>query len=69
MTQLEDLKHRHEGMMRSADERIREEKMVQEKLRAEIVTNQTQISGLTQMLQEAQVIPDSDWLTQDNNGF
>ena len=48
--------------MRSADERIREEKMVQEKLRAEIVSNQTQISGLTQMLQEAQVIPDSDWL-------
>ena len=67
MTQLEDLKHRHEGMMRSADERIREEKMVQEKLRAEIVSNQTQISGLTQMLQEAQVILDSDWLTQDND--
>ena len=64
---MEDLKHRHEEMMRSADERIREEKMVQEKLRAEIVSNQTQISGLTQMLQEAQVILDSDWLTQDND--
>ena len=51
MTQLEDVKLRHEALLRNADERIREEKMAQEKLKAEIVTNQTQITGLTQMLQ------------------
>ena len=53
---MEDVKHRHEEMLRNADERIREEKMVQEKLRAEIMTNQTQIAGLTQMLEQAQAV-------------
>ena len=48
---MEDVKLRHEALLRNADERIREEKMAQEKLKAEIVTNQTQITGLTQMLQ------------------
>ena len=48
---MEDVKLRHEALLRNADERIREEKMAQDKLKAEIVTNQTQITGLTQMLQ------------------
>ena len=48
---MEDVKLRHEALLRTADERIREEKLAQEKLKAEIVTNQTQIAGLTQMLQ------------------
>ena len=51
MTQLEEVRARQEGMMRTAEDRIREERSVQDKLRAEIVTNQTQIAGLTAMLQ------------------
>ena len=56
MTQLEEVKVRHEAMLRAADERIREERAAAEKLRAEIGSNQTQISGLTAMLQEAQAV-------------
>jgi len=56
VTQLEDQKLRHEEMLRNSDERIREERMIQEKLRAEVSTNQTQIAGLTKMLQEAQAV-------------
>ena len=56
VTQLEEVKVRHESMLRTADERIREERAAAEKLRAEIGSNQTQISGLTAMLQEAQAV-------------
>ena len=51
MTQLEEVRARQEGMMRTAEDRMREERSVQDKLRAEIITNQTQIAGLTTMLQ------------------
>ena len=51
MTQLEDVRARQEGMLRTAEDRMREERSVQDRLRAEILTNQTQITGLTAMLQ------------------
>ena len=51
MTQLEEVRARQEGMMRTTEDRMREERSVQDKLRAEIITNQTQIAGLTTMLQ------------------
>ena len=60
ITQLEELRARHEGMQRSAEDRLREERSVQDKLRAEIITNQTQIAGLTTMLQVVNVKFDSD---------
>ena len=51
MTQLEEVRVSQEGMLRTAEDRMREERSVQDKLRAEIITNQTQIAGLTTMLQ------------------
>ena len=60
VTQLEELRARHEAMQRSAEDRLREERSVQDKLRAEIITNQTQIAGLTTMLQVVNVKFDSD---------
>ena len=51
MTQLEDVRARQEGMLRTAEDRMREERSLQDRLRAEILTNQTQITGLTAMLQ------------------
>jgi len=56
VTQLEEVRARQEGMMRTAEDRMREERSVQDKLRAEIITNQTQIAGLTTMLQQAQAV-------------
>ena len=35
VTQLEDLKVRHEELLRNADERLREERLVQDKLKGE----------------------------------
>ena len=60
MTQLEEVRARQEGMLRTAEDRMREERSVQDKLRAEIITNQTQIAGLTTMLQVL-----SCWMTFD----
>ena len=40
MTQLEEVRARQEGMMRTTEDRMREERSVQDKLRAEIITNQ-----------------------------
>ena len=51
MTQLEEVRARQEGMLRTAEDRMREERSVQDKLRAEIITNQTQIAELKTMLQ------------------
>ena len=56
MTQLEEVRARQEGMMRTAEDRMREERSVQDKLRAEIITNQTQIAGLTTMLQVLDIL-------------
>ena len=56
MTQLEEGRARQEGMMRTAEDRMREERSVQDKLRAEIITNQTQIAGLTTMLQVLDIL-------------
>ena len=56
MTQLEEVRARQDGMMRTAEDRMREERSVQDKLRAEIITNQTQIAGLTTMLQVLDIL-------------
>ena len=56
MTQLEEVRARQEGMMRTTEDRMREERSVQDKLRAEIITNQTQIAGLTTMLQVLDIL-------------
>ena len=67
VTQLEDGKARHEELLRSADERLREERLVQDKLRGEIVSNQAEMAGLTQLLQEAQAVQQSVSERDDKN--
>jgi len=67
VTQLEDIKQQHEGQLRAADERIREEQSLKERLRAEIGSNQAQISALSAMVQEAQQVQSASTVRDDKN--
>ena len=67
VTQLEDVKARHEELLRTADERLRQERLGQEKLRGEIESNQAEIAGLTQLVQEAQAVQQSVSERDDKN--
>ena len=67
VTQLEDLKVRHEELLRNADERLREERLVQDKLKGEIASNLTEIAGLTKLVQEAQAVQQTATERDDKN--
>ena len=67
VTQLEDGKARHEELLRTADERLRQERLAQDKLRGEIESNQAEIAGLTQLVQEAQAVQQSVSERDDKN--
>ena len=67
VTQLEDLKARHEELLRNADERLRGERLTQDQLRGEITSNLTEIAGLRQLVQEAQAVQQSNTERDDKN--
>jgi len=56
VTQLEDTKQQQELQLRAAEDRIREEQSLQDRLKADIGSNQAQIAALTAMVQEAQQV-------------